>query len=338
MNISEMLKLSCNPFPRIPVPSYPPKVTYDAQGIVDRILQEALLTHDTGATNALVIVGPYGSGKTHYMLAALAAIKNKFSNALPVYVPSPGSSILTVHKALIEALGPIKLASLAGDSDHGLDRILKLLNNEEYSGIVYTWLSGEAVEGKYRYKLGLGTKLDAFSSVILLSELISRFYEKEKGLCALFLDEIESILGLPVVKRDLYFASLRKLFDLAPRGLLVVLSATPAGWDAILSDAYALARRVSRNVIFLKPLTLDQARELLRLYLSSSGGKQDIFTDDAIEELCKASNGIVGELIKLAGLALDTAVSKGSNYVNREIVVEALSVYSGLEGILGAKT
>jgi hypothetical protein len=272
------------------------------------------------------------------MLAALAAIKNKFSNALPVYVPSPGSSILTVHKALIEALGPIKLASLAGDSDHSLDRILKLLNNEEYSGIVYTWLSGEAVEGKYRYKLGLGTKLDAFSSVILLSELISRFYEKEKGLCALFLDEIESILGLPVVKRDLYFASLRKLFDLAPRGLLVVLSATPAGWDAILSDAYALARRVSRNVIFLKPLTLEQARELLRLYLSSAGGKHDIFTDDAIEELCKASNGIVGELVKLAGLALDTAVSKGSNYVNREIVVEALSVYSGLEGILGAKT
>ena len=333
----EILKLRCNPFPRVPVPSYPPKVTYDAQGIVGRILQEALLAYETGATNAVVIVGPYGSGKTHYMLAALAAIRTKLSNSLPLYVPSPGSSILTVHRALIEAFGPIKLASLAGDNSHGLDRILKLLNNEEYSSIAYAWLSGDAIEGKYRYKLGLGTKLDAFSSVILLSEIITRFYEKEKGLCVLFLDEIESILGLSVVKRDLYFASLRKLFDLAPRGLLVVLSATPAGWDAILSDAYALARRVSRNVIFLKPLTFDQAKELLRLYLSSAGGEQDVFTEEAIEELCKVSNGIIGEFIKLAGLALDTAASRGLNRVNREIIVEALSVYSGLENILGAK-
>jgi type II secretory pathway predicted ATPase ExeA len=326
-----------NPFPRIPVPTYPPRITYDPQGVVSRILQEAELARETGSTSAVVIVGPYGSGKTHFMLAALAAIRAEMDNAVAVYVPSPGSSVLTLHKAVLEALGPAKLASLARDANNGLDRVLKLLNDEEYGGVVYNWLSGEAVEGKYRYRLGLGTKLDAFACVMLLSELVTRFYEKEGGICAIFLDEVESILSLPPVKRDSYFSSLRKLFDLAPRGLLMVLSATPAGWDAILSDAYALARRVSRNVIFLKPLTGEQARELLRLYVSSAGIGRDVFDDEAVEELYKASNGVVGELVKLAGLALDVAISKGLDHVDREAVIEALSMYSGLESVLGAK-
>lgn len=337
MSARSQLRVPRNPFPRIPVPTYPPRITYDPQGVVRRILEEAELTLETGSANAVVIVGPYGSGKTHLMLAALAAIKAKMSNALAVYVPSPGSSILTVHKAVLEMLGPTKLASLARDANHGLDKILKLLNDEEYGGVVYTWLSGEAVEGRHRYKLGLGTKLDSFSCVMLLSELITRFYEEERGICAIFLDEVESILSLPLVKRDLYFSSLRKLFDLAPRGLLMVLSATPAGWDAILSDAYALARRVSRNVIFLRPLTSEQAKELLRLYMSSVGIGQDVFSDDAVEELYKASSGVVGELVKLAGLALDVAITNGLDRVNRDAVVEALSMYSGLEAALGEK-
>jgi len=324
-----LLGLKTNPFPRVPIPSYPPQVTFDTQGIVKRILWEAQYTCETGITNVVVIVGPYGSGKTHYMLAAVAKLENAH-DVLTVYVPSPGKSVLTLHRAYIEALGPDRLSKLACGDDR-VDRVLRLLEDEEYAKIVYAWLSGDAVEGRYRYKLGLGTKLDAFSSVKLLSDLVNRLYSR--GITSLiFLDEVESILSLQPYQRELYFSALRRLLDLTPRGLFLALSVTPAGWDAILSSAYALARRVSRNVIFIKPLSLEEAGEVLKLYVKAAGGDPRIFTPDAIEELYKASNGIVGELVKFAGLALDLAALKGVKRVDREVVMEALSIYGGLEG------
>ena len=322
------LGLKTNPFPRIPIPSYPPQVTLDTQGVVKRILWETRYTFETGITNVVVVVGPYGSGKTHHMLAAIADLE-KVHNVLTVYIPSPGKSVLTLHRAYIEAVGSDRLSELASGNDK-VDRVLRLLEDEEHAKIVYAWLSGDAVEGKYRYKLGLGTKLDEFSSVKLLSDLINRLYSR--GITSLiFLDEVESILSLQPYQREIYFSALRRLLDLTPRGLFLALSVTPAGWDAILSSAYALARRVSRNVIFIKPLSLEEAGEVLKLYVRTAGGDPSIFTPDAVEELYKASNGIVGELVRFAGLALDLAALKGMRRVNREVVMEALSIYGGFD-------
>jgi|GEM_PF-1233346 len=323
------LGLKVNPFPRIPIPDYPPSVTYDPQGVLTRIIREVHYTLETGVSNAVVVVGPYGSGKTHYMLAVIAELE-KLPSAFPIYVPSPGKSVLMVYRAYVEALGPAGLSKLADGNDN-VSRLLRLLEDEEYSRLVYAWFCGEAVESKYRYRLGLGRKLDDISGVKLLSELIRRLYRR--GVVSLlFMDEVESILDLQPYRRELYFSSLRRLIDLTPHGLFIAFSVTPAGWDAMLSSAYALARRVSRNVVFIRPLTLEETRELLRLYLSRAGGNPQLFTDDAIEELYKASNGVVGELLKLAGLALDAAAMRRASRVDRDSVLEALSVYGGVEG------
>lgn len=324
------LGLKANPFPRIPIPEYPPPVTYDPQGILKKVLQEARYTIETGMSNTFVIVGPYGSGKTHYMLAAVSEL-SKLGEGLVVYVPSPGKSILTMQKAFVETLGPTGLSKLVEGGDR-VSRLLELLGDEKYGSFVYAWFCGEAVESKYRYRLDLGRGLDDIMGVKLLSELIGRLHRR--GIATLFfVDEVESILDLQPYRRELYFSSLRRLIDLTPHSLFITLSVTPAGWDAMLSSTYALARRVSRNVAFIRPLTLEEARELLYTYLSRAGVNSQLFTERAIEELYKASNGVAGELLKLAGLALDATVAKGASYVERDSVLEALSTYGGVEGV-----
>jgi len=319
-------RLAINPFPRISIPEYPPRVTFDPQRILEKIKKEALYTINTKFSNTFVIVGPYGSGKTYYMLKALSEL-SRLENVLAVYIPSPGKSIMTVHRAFIEALGTGGLLKLAGDDDQ-LGRLLKLLGDEEHGRLVYAWLCGEAIESSFRYKLGLGERLDDATGVRLLSELISRLWRR--GITTLlFLDEVESILELQPYKREPYFSSLRRLIDLTTRGLFLTFSVTPAGWDAMLNYAYALARRISRNVVFIRPLTLEEAKELISRYLAEVENGSQIFTSKAVEELYRASNGVTGELLKLAGLALDVAISKGANYVDRDAVVEALSIYGG---------
>ena len=130
-----------------------------------------------------------------------------------------------------------------------------------------------------------------------------------------------------------------------PRNLSVIFACTPAGWDEILGGAYALARRISRNVIYLENLDDSRVETVISGYVSKyrvedeekrktisstiDEGSFGIFpfAKSAIPELMRLSQGNIGEIIKYSNVAIDRALMSQRSYIDGNTLNELLSEY-----------
>jgi len=170
---------------------------------------------------------------------------------------------------------------------------------------------------------------------------------RKAGFClvTLLIDELETVNELDILRRQKLFNAFRHLLDDNPRNLSVVFACTPAGWDEILGSAYALARRISRNVIYLESLDEKKVEAVLSGYISRyriedetrikaltpTIDKDSIdifpFTKSAITELLRVSQGNIGEIIKLSNVAIDRALMSQRACIDNNALNELLPEY-----------
>lgn len=73
----------------------------------------------------------------------------------------------------------------------------------------------------------------------------------------------------------------------------------------------------------LKPFDLEQTRTMMQFRWSVAGGKAFPFSDEAVREVFRITQGVPRSIVKLANEALIRAVSAESSSVSREMIIGA---------------
>ena len=105
---------------------------------------------------------------------------------------------------------------------------------------------------------------------------------------------------------------------------ILILAGHPSLDDRLAEPTHhALDQRIT-TVARLAPLSLDEAREYVRLRLDASGAKgQPVFDDDAIGVIFDASTGVPRRLNRIASAAMIVAASRRKNLVSAQDVHDA---------------
>jgi len=321
-NPYERLGLLANPFPRIPIPAEENNVLVDVDGkfsLLKRLMEQ---TSISGNSMAISLIGPYGSGKTHY-LKALCREARKFERTLAIYVDNPGTDFFTIYKKTLEEIGIDTLITV------GLKQVkeaLRLMSINPELG--YSWLLGEKLTYKERNKFNVRKNLDQEEAINILAETLKHIFTKYGRITVLLIDELETILDLNIIRKQRYLSSLRKFIDKTQYGLFMVIACTPAGWDTIVSNHPSLVRRVSRT-IYLENATFSEmkliVKEYLRRYLISDNDEEDIIADDVLKQVLEVTDGNIGETLRLLSIIVDEAAFEGLSEINVEFVKRVLS-------------
>jgi len=342
--------LTKNPFPYVSIPG-DSNITYvDQEQARSTLLDVIASVCHTGLSNHAVVVGPYGSGKSHTLKYIAQTINQKKicgdSRALVCYIPQPGSSLLDVHRQTLTELGFEVISSLGKHIDNKqmfdseVYRVIRLLNQStEEKLAAWRWLTGERLDISLRNKIGVSKNLDDESALLVLKQILHLLQEDGYRLLCLLIDELETVNELILMKRQKLFNGLRHLIDNAPRNLSLIFGCTPAGWDEILENAYALARRLSRNIVYLERLNPEKiaqvvsryiqpyrirTTELRTLILKNNPSSRELaqqlelfpFKPSVLPEMFRLSRGNIGELLKYCNIAVDRGLHKGFDYID----------------------
>ena len=314
------LGLLSNPFPRIPVPMEKNSVLIDVGRKFSLLRKLFLQTMTSGNSIVTSLIGPYGSGKTHYLKALFKAAKEN-RRSLTIYVDSPGADFFTIYKRALREIGLTVLNTMKSKI---VEYALKIMRTNFELG--YSWLLGEKLTYKERMKLNIRTNLSQEDAVDTLAEIIKTLFDKYGKITVILIDELETILDLTVRRKQKYLNNLRKFIDKTHRGLFMVLACTPAGWDTIVSSNPALVRRVSR-IIYLENATFEEMRHIINGYLHKYmiDNSREIINDDVLRQVLEITDGNVGETLRLLSIIIDEAASNGISEINVEFVKKVLS-------------
>ena len=127
--------LSQNPFPAVGVPEEFPRITVDRELIKLRFQNVISEVINTNKTIITVMVGEYGSGKSHLLKlfrnSVNAQLLTRETGALAVYVKSPGEDFSDLFFAIVDGIGKELL----------VDQINRFLNEElntsDYSKLIF---------------------------------------------------------------------------------------------------------------------------------------------------------------------------------------------------------
>jgi hypothetical protein len=330
------LCLKGNPFPYVSVPEEEPSYYFDQEAALKCLLRVLASTHATASSNHAVLVGTYGSGKSHTLKHLAERVKNELNRAnrkaVAFYVPHPGLGIIDVYRSIVAQLGPnafAKLSSFVDERAHyqfELYRPIRVISQKSNEMLnAWRWLTGEKLEISQRNKLGVGRNIDDKWAIDAFKQIMMLLRRAGYNLVAILIDELETVNELDLFRRQRLFNTFRHLFDDNPNNLSVVFACTPAGWDEILANAFALARRISRNVVYLEALDEKRIQAVIEGYIKKSRTRTDDlksvlkelgdqttgsiypFTLAAVPELLRLCQGNIGELIKYCNLAIERA-------------------------------
>ena len=93
--------LSGNPFPIVPIPEEHPKIYGANQEALQRIVWQLSKVTKTNRPIHVVLVGPYGSGKTHLLRYLAAEVNKRVKGGLAAYVPHPGPDFISIYRRFI---------------------------------------------------------------------------------------------------------------------------------------------------------------------------------------------------------------------------------------------
>ena len=340
-----------NPFPYTPIPSNRPEIFVNQEKAISQLIDVVSTTYITGLSCHAVVIGPYGSGKSHTLKYIKKIIDESLKNTenkwcIVCYIPSPGSKFIDIYKEFVESVKINRLKRIAETVSlsflpHNLTRALQSLNSDETKPLAWRWILGETLEAKKRGRLGVSGNLDNELALSNMKHIIQLLRKEESGFVCLLIDELETINELYTYQKQSLFNALRHMIDDNPEGLCTIFACTPAGWDEILNNSMALSRRLSRNLIYLSRLNKKEVTNIIKKYLQTSRIKLAMpktedthlglfpFTQDALEEIYQLSMGNVGELVKYCNLALDKGLDEGLPQIDSESLSRILSEFSG---------
>jgi hypothetical protein len=125
-----------NPFPAVGVPEEYPRITIDREAIKRRFQNVISEVVTTGKTIITVMVGEYGSGKSHLLKlfrnSVNAQLLTNETGALAIYVKSPGEEFSDFFYSMIDGIGK---ELLIGQSRRFLTE--ETYSNPEYGNFIY---------------------------------------------------------------------------------------------------------------------------------------------------------------------------------------------------------
>jgi len=350
--------LAENPFPIVPIPEEQPKIFGANQNALNRIIWQLNRVAKTNRPVHIVVVGPYGCGKTHLLRYLASKINRDIKGGLGAYVPHPGPDFISIYRRFVESIGYGRLKQLAKAVDerklkeiiiyHDLVTALANLNDNNRTLEAWRWLTANTLTLEERRSLGVATSIEREEDALnAFSALLSFLRSTGFKLICMLIDEFEEINSLVPLQKRRLFNDLRHLIDLNVSNFSVIIACTPHGWETIYEENAALVRRFSSNVIFLEPLKENEATELISSYLNrfrlyskdfkdflEKNGYNELskiypFTKDALRKLCILSKGNTGEILKYSGIAIEMGLKEGYKLLNGEIVSDLIAKYYG---------
>lgn len=341
--------LTQNPFPYTPVPDDRPTLMVDQERAMGRLLDVISTARNTGRSNHAVIIGPYGSGKSHILKHLQSVIEERFARTmLACYIPTLGRDFLHLYRSFMADLGMSRLSELAKVAEDAgippsLSSALKALQDEETRGKAWRWLIGDELSVEL-HELGISRRIDPTFAQSVLKVILSLLRRVGRSVVCLLIDEMEVLSEIEIERRQAMLDSLRHLVDDNPQGLCFIFACTPAGWDDVFKYGLALARRLSRNVVYLESLTEQTAREFvaafvrrfrtgekgLKRHLKEKGMPKELidtfpFTADGIAKLFEASRGNTGEMVKYCNMAVDHGIDAKRNVIDAHAVGDMMA-------------
>jgi hypothetical protein len=351
--------LSENPFPIVPIPEEHPKIFGVNQYALQRIIWQLNKVVTTGRPIHIVLVGPYGSGKTHLLRYLFMEINRHIDGGLGAYVPHPGPDFISIYKRFVESIGYDRLQELSQVADekklkktiiyHDFVTALVNLTDRNKTLEAWRWLTANSLTLEERRLLRVATSIEHEEDALNAFSALLKFLRSVgfKLICML-IDEFEEINSLLTLQKRRLFNDLRHLIDLNIANFSLIIACTPHGWETIYEENAALLRRFSSNVVFLEPLNEQMAYDLISNYLKQyrinikafhkymmKNGYDDNsreiypFTQEAIKELCALSRGNTGEVLKYCGITIELGANQGHKRINADILRSLVAQYYG---------
>jgi len=109
----EKIFLKRNPFPSTAIPEDLPQVTVDRDNIIRHFQSVISSLYQDSSSSITVLVGGYGSGKSHllkiFKFNIFSQLYDLTPATLPIYIKSPGTSFLDFFIAMIDDIGKEKI-------------------------------------------------------------------------------------------------------------------------------------------------------------------------------------------------------------------------------------
>lgn len=295
--VFETFGVISNPFP----PASQPMGHHHLETSADaRIVNKLKDFEENGTTQAVVIEGTQGTGKTNLLEYYERELQDAFQDEgyyIVRYLPDPEPGFESVLRKIIQAFGPdhiialiatyrkrsperqkqalsavkghemrlalTRLMTTSGESESDLEAIEFFLD----------WMLGLRVLKRHQELLGIKFRMDTVESQTQALRDLIAFSESLGKFNALFLllDELEKqdyAMSKHVVLR--YLSAIRALIDALPQNLFAILAMTPDARRRYFGMLPALAGRL-QTVVPLHPLQFPQeALELYDFYLEAA--------------------------------------------------------------------
>jgi len=348
-----------NPFPIVPIPEEQPEIFGANQNALDRIIWQLNKVAKTNRPIHIVLVGPYGSGKTHLLRYLASEINQHIRGGLGAYVPHPGPDFISIYRRFVDNIGYDRLRNLAKGVNerklkesiiyHDFVTALANLNNPNKTLEAWRWITANTLTLEERRALRVATSIEHEEEALNAFSALLKFLRNTGfRLICMIIDEFEEINSLVPLQKRRLFNDLRHLIDLNVANFSLIIACTPHGWETIYEENAALVRRFSSNVVFLEPLEENAALELLANYMErfrvhsksfqrfliENGYDENSssiypFTKDAVTELCSISKGNTGEILKYSGIAIEMGLKEKHAKINAELVRSLIAKYYG---------
>src|SRR5207244_2460537 len=147
------------------------------------------------------------------------------------------------------------------------------LSMDETSFDAWRYLCGEPVITDHRRELDVASTINndekalkAFHSLRIL------LAETDHDVLCILIDEFEALEVVPSIKKQRILNGIRRIIDMNPQGLCIVLACAPEAWSSIIREYHAFSERIFREIV-LKPLDQRGIEELVLAYLNHARSK-----------------------------------------------------------------
>lgn len=316
-------------------------------------LRKKLENLRTGESSAVVLLlGDYGTGKTHCLKFMEYWAKRKYRNIIPLYFKGlPGPKMKDLLRAFLDSLertlGRDYLTKLASESLNversnlvDTKNFLLALASKNQGKVIpaLRWAKGYGLSDQMREKLGLVSDLDETVARDVLSTLLRLIWEVRGSKTLFLIDEVEELLKYDPTDLYDFYSGLRSLIDTVSTGMMMVLASTPSllrdEEKGIAALSPALRSRISdENTVILSPLDAKGIRTMIISYLREfrlpSVRKlmnTYPFTEEAISLIADLSKGIPRNALMIASVALREGLSKGKKEIDESFIRTVLEL------------
>ncbi len=303
------------------------------------------------SSSLILILGDYGSGKTHCLKYLEYRSRQKYSNIIPLYIKTvPGTGMKNLLwsfvKSIESALGREYLVNLARGYLSSEWRMKMSPDIENFLNAIATgktllalrWLMGYRLEYEERKILGIVADMDEIIARESLSVLFKLFWRINGVKVLLLIDEVEEVLKYDRRLVYNFYVGLRDLIDNVSSGMMMVLSATPAiVYDeekGIVTLNPALMSRISdENLIELPPMNKDSTIRLLLSYLKAFRIQEARrftesypFEANSLKLIAELSEGLPRKALILAGIMIREGLAHRKSVIDEDFVRRILKL------------